>query len=219
MTHNKNNKSSIKLLSLVVTCFIGLLLMLICSSCYPSNAVVMTYTPRPTNTTKPTHTPEPTKDYFATEMGVTVEEFLDYILEEELSDSEMEQKIREFILTTIQKPEYDKSRNALYKYIDDIEVVVQEGHIYFGVYAHMETEKDFSRIFEELFFSGLVQTTNSQGEFIWGVEEIGVVYFESSAGSDEYLKLFLDKEDIFNFVNHPDANIYDYMRVYDNTQP
>jgi len=158
-----------------------------------------------------TYTPQPTPDIFATEMGLTAEEMLQYIagIPVQPSDSQKEQILARFLRSRVADPDFNPAASWLDDYIDDIEVSVGEGEIVFYVYAEIPTQQKFYSLFEDLFFAGLVHATDENGRFKWTTDTIGVVFVDDDG---TWFDMYMNRENIIAFLQSPDQ-LYELVDV------
>jgi hypothetical protein len=174
------------------------------TSCVPSNAMIITYTP------------EPTPDLFATEMGMPSEQMLEIIVATavEPSNSEKERILLEFLQHKVQDPKYDRSSRQLHNYLDSIKVQVEDGAIIFYVYRELTNDQYIYTLFEDLFFAGLVHATDASGTFVWDVDSIGVVFVKDDGS---WIDIYMERQAIRAFIKSPD-NLYDLVQVETSSQ-
>lgn len=133
------------------------------------------------------------------------EKFFSQNAQDELSETQKEEIILDFINNLVEKD----PQMTLSHYIKNVTLDIANEEVIFYVWQEIESEEDYEEIFNTLFFAALANSVDSNENFIWNVNSIGVVFIDND---NNRIDLFLEGDDFQEFFKNPE-NLFNIIRI------
>jgi len=112
---------------------------------------------------------------------------------------------KEIILNFIDNDLDNDSQMILHEYIDYVRLDVINGDVIFFVDKEIYEDEVYEEIFKSLFFAGLVNSIDSDKNFIWDINSIGVVFNDKEGN---WIDIYMEGNDFQEFFNNPENLFY-----------
>jgi hypothetical protein len=123
-----------------------------------------------------------------------------FFIQQGLIEPSDEQK-EEVVMNFLYKEMSNDPQSILHDFIDYIELDIVDKNITFYVRKEITAESEFQDIFTHLFFAALANAINSEEEFIWNVDTIGVVFIDNE---NNWVDIFMDRDNFQKFFANPE---------------
>ena len=124
-----------------------------------------------------------------------------YFNKDEKKNEPTDEQKEEIIMNFINDRLEEDPGMILHDYIDYIGLKVVDRDIAFYVNKEIGSDEDFEKVFTSLFFAALVNSTDSENNFVWNVSTIGVFFYDKEGN---WIDIFMEDDDFQKFYKNPE---------------